>query len=127
MLRRNLKAQIQRDNKRVFLNLEGFAELVDIRYWREGEDKPPQCLRIAGILNSDGDMTKAWNAEKAYQMPNYEKSIKEENLSLFVALEDFQPKPRRNRKIEVNKHSYEITSVSTDSGMLQIDMHRLKG
>lgn len=126
-MRRNLKSQIQKDNKRVFLNLDEFAEPVVIKYYRWGDTKPPDELHIDVVIGTDENMTKTWNAEKAYQIPSDIKSVKEENLTLYVAQEDWQPVPKRGRRLKLNGRDYEISSVTTNTGMLIINMHRLKG
>ncbi|MCD8355868.1 MAG: hypothetical protein LUE11_04775 [Clostridia bacterium] len=124
---RNLKSQIQEDNKKVFLNCNDFAEPAVIKYYRHGNAAPPDELHIDILIDSDGDMDKTWNSEKAYQISSNVKTIKEENISIFTAQADFQPIPKRGRRIEINGKNYEISSVSTNTGILQINMHRLKG
>lgn len=125
MTRRNFKSQMEADVKDVFLSLDDFAELASIKYYADGLDKPPADKRISVVVETDEDMTRAWNKHKAAQIPDTEPMVKQQTIKIYCALEDFSPRPKRKRKLEIDGRRGEITNVTTEAGMLLIEMRTL--
>lgn len=126
MIRRGLKSQIQRDIKRVYLNLNDFAVLETIRYYRNGRGQPPLELRIPIVVNADENMNSVWNKNKAQQRIGSDQTIYQMEKVLFCALEDFNPPPKKGRRMELCGHAYETLSVSQEFGMLKIELRELE-
>lgn len=123
---RSFKAQLQRDIKTTFLNLEEFADIERIRYWNEGENRPPIELNIPVVIEEEGDNTKTWNRQESYQLKN-EPVITQKGITMFAALEDFGQMPKRHRMIQIGKTKpMEISSVYREAGVLVIKMRRLE-
>lgn len=123
---RNFKAQLDRDIKDTFLNLNEFADIERIRYWNEGEGRPPVELHIPVVIEEEGDNTKTWNVQESYQLKN-EPIITQKGITMYAALEDFGQIPKRHRRIQIGKSKpMEISSVHREAGVLVIKMRYLE-
>ncbi|MCD7918638.1 MAG: hypothetical protein LUG45_00885 [Clostridiales bacterium] len=122
-MRRSLKAQIHADAKRVFLSMEGFAVTETIRYWNRGSEHPPVELHIPVVVNEDENAVRDMN--KNQQKNDHERSLYQMDKEIFVALEDFQPPPKRNRRIQIGNHVYMVYNVSIAGGIIQITAREL--
>lgn len=125
MTRRSLKSQIRQDAKRVFLNLNDFAVLESVRYYRNGSGKPPLDLRIPIVVDEDANMNSVWNKNKNQQRIGKDQTIFQMEKILFCALEDFSPPPKKGRRMEVGDHAYEVLGVAQEGGMLKIELREL--
>lgn len=126
MIRRSLKSQIRRDAKRVFLNLNEFAVLENIRYYRNGTSNPPLELRIPIVVDEDANMNSVWNKNKNQQRIGKDQIIFQMEKILFCALEDFSPPPKKGRRMEIGDHGYEVLGVAQEGGMLKIELRELE-
>lgn len=125
--RRNLKSQIQRDAKEVFLNLDEFAIKEHIRYWRNGSNKPPEELHIAVVVNEDANMNGVWNKNKNQQRIGRDQTLFQLEIVFFCAREDFNPPPKKGRKIQIgNDHIYEVLGVDVQGGLLKVELRELE-
>lgn len=124
--RRNLKSQIQRDAKRVFMNLDDFATLEHIRYYRNG-DKPPTDMRIAVVVDEDETESPAWDKRRSASsgVMGNDQTVFRRNKVLFCAREDFDPPPKNGRKIKVGAVSYMVTGVGMEGGLLRVGLQEL--
>lgn len=123
--RRNLKSQMERDTKSVFLNMNDFAVKGKILYFRDGDAAPPVEYSIPYVIEEDGDMLKTWNKQESYQLPSYEQAVMQKGYVLFAALSDFQDIPRRKRRMQIGRERYEISAVLDEAGMLKIKLRML--
>lgn len=126
MLKRDLKQQMQADVKKVFLNLNGFAELETLRYFRNGNSAPPDEFHVPVVIVEDKNMNSVWNKNKAQQRAGNEPVLYQMDFSLWVAMEDFQPAPKKNRRIIVGDRSYNVLDVDTQEGFFRIEIRRLE-
>lgn len=126
MIRRSLKSQIQKDAKRVFLNLNDFAVMENIRYYRNGNSKPPLDLHIPIVVDEDANMNSVWNKNKNQQRIGRDQTIFQMEKILFCALEDFSPPPKKGHRMEVGDHAYEVLGVDREGGMLKIELRELE-
>lgn len=124
-MRKSLKAQIQRDAKRVFLNLNDFAVLEQVRYYRNGPERPPVDMRIAVVVDVDANMNSVWNKNKNQQRIGRDQIIFQMEKVMFCALEDFNPPPKKGRRIEVGNHAYEVLGTRQEGGMLKVELREL--
>ena len=125
--RRNLKSQIQRDAKLVFLNLDEFAVLEEIKYWANGNGKPPVQLRIRIAVNRDDNMNAVWNKHKDIQRIGHDQTLFQMEYVFFCAREDFSPPPKKGRKIQIgNDHIYEVLGVDVQGGLLKVELRELE-
>ena len=124
--RRNLKSQIQRDAKRVFMNLDDFATLEHIRYYRN-RGEPPVDMRIAAVVDDDETESPAWDKRRGASrgVMGNDQTLFRRNAVMFCAREDFDPPPKNNRKIQVGAVSYKITGVGMEGGLLRIGLQEL--
>ena len=124
--RRNLKSQIQRDAKRVFMNLDDFATLEHIRYYRNGNG-PPVDMRIAAVVDEDETESPAWDKRRGASrgVMGNDQTLFRRNAVMFCAREDFDPPPKDGRKIQVGTVSYKITGVGMEGGLLRIGLQEL--
>lgn len=123
---RNLKSQLQADNKRVFLNPNEFATFEKIRYWKNGRGEKPVELTIPVSIDEDGDNTKTWNKQQSYQVTEHEAVLFQKSYVLYAALEDFKEIPVRKRYMQVGQIVYQISTVSNVDGMLEINLRTLE-
>jgi hypothetical protein len=123
---RNLKSQLQADNKRVFLNLDEFGTLERIRYWSNGREQRPIELNIPVCIETDGDSTKTWNKQQSYQTTDHEMVLMQKSVVLYALLEDFGEAPARKRYMQVGQIVYQISMVSVQGGMLVITLRNLE-
>ncbi len=126
---RNLKAQIQRDARRVFLSLGDFGTLEKIRYWRDGGNSPPVELEIPCVIDSDNTDEGNWNKNNQRQRVGsttmYQKDDQQlyrRSTVLFCAKEDFSPYPRKDRRLSVGNRMYRVSSVGEEGGLLLIGL-----
>ena len=125
--RRNLKSQIQRDAKLVFLNLDEFAVLEEIKYWANGNGKPPINLHIAIVVNEDANMNSVWNKNKNVQRIGRDQTLFQLEKVFFCAREDFDPPPKKGRKIQIgNDRIYEVLGVDVQGGLLKVELRELE-
>lgn len=125
--RRNLKSQIQRDAKRVFLNLDEFATLEHIRYWKNGNSKPPVDMRIPVVTDEDGNMNAVWNTLKDQQRVSHDQTLFQLEKIFFCAREDFDPIPKKNRNIQIAEGTVcQILGVEVEGGLLRIELRELE-
>lgn len=123
---RNLKSQMEADNKRVFLNTDEFAMTDTILYFRDGDMRPPIEYHIPHVVeDDDADMLKTWNKQQSYQLSSNEQIVMQKGKVLYVALEDLQEVPKRRRYMQVGKIRYEISSVENEAGMIKIKLRVL--
>ena len=125
-MRRNLKAQILRDVKRVFLNPDDFGVLEHVRYWRNGPGKPPEDRSIVIVLDEDTNMNKTWNKHKDLQRIGNDPVMYQVEKVLFCALEDFNPPPKKGRRMQIGDRVYETLGVSDEYGMLKVELRALE-
>lgn len=123
--RRNLKSQIQRDAKTVFLNLDEFATLERIRYWRNGTQKPPADMRIPIVTDADGNMNAVWNRIKDQHRSGHDQTLFQTEFIFFCAREDFDPPPKKDRKIQVGDHTYQVLGAEVEGGLLRVELREL--
>ena len=123
--RRNLKSQIQQDARRVFLNLDEFATLERIRYWRNGSNKPPVDMRIRIVTDTDGNMNAVWNRIKDQHRSGHDQALFQTEFIFFCAREDFDPPPKKNRSIQVGDHMYQVLGVEVEGGLLRVELREL--
>lgn len=123
--RRNLKSQIQRDAKTVFLNLNEFATLERIRYWRNGPSKPPADMRIPIVTDTDGNMNAVWNRIKDQHRSGHDQTLFQMEFIFFCAREDFDPPPKKDRKIQVGDHTYQVLGAEVEGGLLRVELREL--
>lgn len=123
---RSLKAQIQKDAKRVFLDLEGFAVVENIKYWRNGLKEPPEERRVPVVIDEDANMNSVWNKNKNQQRIGHDQELYQMELTFYVALEDFQPPPRKGRRIKIGDRTYDVLGVRTEGGLLKVEVRRLE-
>ena len=126
MMRRNLKAQMQADVKDVFLHLEGFARIEHIRHWYKGDNAPPKEWDMPCVITADENMNSVWNKNKAQQRAGNEPILYQMECVMTCAQEDFQPLPKKNRRIQVGNKNYQVLSVRTTEGILRIELRRLE-
>lgn len=125
-MRRSLKSQIRMDAKRVFLDLDDFATLEHILYWRHGRSKEPEDRRIPVVINRDTNMNSVWNKNKNQQRIGSDQTLFQMELILFCALEDFNPPPKKGNMIQVGDHRYDVLSVTTEGGILKVELRELE-
>ena len=125
-MRRNLKAQILRDVKRVFLNPDDFGVLERVLYWRNGNSKPPEDRNIMIVLDEDTNMNKTWNRHKDLQRIGHDQIMYQVEKILFCALEDFNPPPKKGRRMQIGDRMYETLGVSDEYGILIIELRALE-
>lgn len=125
-MRRNLKAQIQRDVKRVFLDPDDFAVIETLRYWRGGRSKPPEERRIAVVIDEDSNMNTTWNKYKDLKRSNNDTVTYQVEKVLFCALEDFDPPPKKGRMLQAGDRMYEVLAVDAEYGMLKVELRALE-
>lgn len=125
-MRRSLKSQIQKDAKRVFLNLGEFAVEKEIVYYQDGMNRPPRTLKIPVSIDEDANMNSVWNKNKNQQRIGNDQELYQMEIVFFCALEDFQPPPKKARRIQVDDLLYEVLSVKTIEGMLEVELRRLE-
>ena len=125
---RSLKSQIQADAKRVFLDLEGFAVMTEITYWRHGTGKPPEIKRLKIVVDEDEYMNSVWNKNKNQQRIGNDQVAYQMEKVLFVAREDFSPPPKKGRRLQLDGDAaiWEVLSVGTEGGLLKIEMRELE-
>ena len=126
MTRRNLKSQIRMDAKRVFLNLNEFAQLTHITYYRHGNSKPPEDREIPIVVNEDGNNNKVWNRTTTHTKMGNDTVLFQMTQVFFCALEDFTPPPKRGRKIEIEGRSCEVVGVTVEGAMLKVEVRELE-
>ena len=124
--RRNLKSQIQRDAKRVFMNLDDFATLERVRYYCNG-DKPPTDMRIAVVVDEDETESPAWDKRRSAfsGVMGNDQTVFRRNAVMFCAREDFDPPPKNGRKIQVGDRFYQVTGVGMEGGLLRVGLQEL--
>jgi hypothetical protein len=125
-MRRSLKAQIGADAKRVFLSMEGFAVKEEIHYWRNGKDSPYETRVIPVVVDEDANMNAVWNKNKNQQRIGHDQSLFQVEKIFFCARSDFDPPPKKGRRIEVTGLIYEVLGVTTEGGLLKVEMRRLE-
>lgn len=123
---KSLKSQIRRDAKRVFLSLDDFAVLEHIRYYRNGNSKPPLDLRIPIVVDEDANNNNVWNRSRTYTRVGNDQTLHQISKTIFCALEDFNPPPKKGRRMEVGDHAYEVVGVAREGGMLKIELRELE-
>ena len=126
MVRRNLKSQIRRDAKRVFLNPDELGEMEHILYFRNGGGKPPIDLFIPVVVTEDENMNSVWNKNKNQQRVGSDQTIFQLEKILFCAWEDFSPPPKKGRRIQVGDRVYEVLGVGKEGGLLKIELRELE-
>lgn len=125
-MRRNLKSQIRQDAKRVFLNLNDFAVLENLRYYRNGSGKPPQDLRIPVVTDEDANNNNVWNRSRTYTRLGNDQTLYQVSRTIFCAREDFDPPPKKGRRLEVGDHAYEVVGVALEGGILKVELRELE-
>lgn len=125
MTRRSFKSQMEADVQDVFLNMDDFAELMSIKYYAGGLDEPPVDKKIPAVIETNEGMVSSWSKNKAAQLPDAENMVKQQTIKLYCALSDFSPRPKRKRKLEIDGRRGEITNVTTEAGMLLIELRTL--
>ena len=120
-----MKSQIQRDARRVFLNLDEFAILERIRYWRNGPSKPLVDMRIPIVTDTDGNMNAVWNRIKDQHRNSHDQTLFQTEFIFFCAREDFDPPPKKNREIKVGDHMYQVLGVEVEGGLLRVELREL--
>lgn len=123
---KSLKSQIRRDAKRVFLSLDDFAVLEHIRYYRNGNSKPPLDLRISIVVDEDANNNNVWNRSRTYTRVGNDQTLYQISKTIFCAQEDFNPPPKKGRRMEVGDHAYEVVGVAQEGGMLKIELRELE-
>ncbi|MCD8052254.1 MAG: hypothetical protein LUE89_11360 [Clostridiales bacterium] len=123
---RSLKAQIEQNAKRVFLNLNEFATTHDILYFCDGQREPPKELHIPAVIEENGDTLKTWNKQESYQISSDEQVTVQKTYTLFVALADFGEVPKRRRYLQAGDLMYQITAVTVEAGILKVKLRRLE-
>jgi hypothetical protein len=125
-MRRSLKVQIERDAKRVFLDLNDFAELVHIRYWRHGTSKEPEDKEISVVVEENMNDNRVWNRNKTHTKMGNDESLFQVDLTFFCARSDFDPPPRRKRQMEVDGKAYEVVGVTFEGGLMKVELRDLE-
>ena len=124
--RRNLKSQIQRDAKRVYMNLDEFATLEHIRYWKN-RNGPPVDMRIAIVTDEDGNMNAVWNTLKDQQRVSHDQTLFQMEKVFFCAREDFDPIPKKNRRIQIGDGAIcQVLGVEVEGGLLRVEVRELE-
>ncbi len=126
MSRRSLKAQIRQDAKRIFLNLDDFAVLEHIRYYRNGSNKPPLDMRIPIVVDEDANNNNVWNRNKTHTRMGNDKTLYQMGITFFCALEDFSPQPKKGRRLELGDRAYDVIGVAREGGILKIELRELE-
>lgn len=125
--RRNLKSQIQRDAKQVFMNTDDFAVLEHLRYWKNGREKPPVDLRIPIVVDEDANMNSVWNKNKNQQRIGRDQTLFQLEKIFFCAREDFDPPPKKGRRIQIgDDHIYEVLGVEIEGGLMRVELRELE-
>lgn len=124
-MKRDLKSQMERDVKRVFLNLGEHGELESIKYYRR-RSEPPVELRIPVVVSEAGSDNRVWNKNKVKQRAGNDQLIYQTDKTICCALADFRQKPRRGRELEVGDERFEILSVACVDGMLELELKMLE-
>ena len=114
---RSLKSQIQKDAKRVFLNLSEFAVMKRIAYWPDGMSKPPVIMQIPVSIDEDANMNSVWNKLKSQQRIGNEQELYQIDVVLLAAFEDFKPMPKKGRRLQIDNAVYDVLSVSLIEGI----------
>jgi len=111
-MKKNFKAQLERDIKNVFMNLDEFAEIKEIRY-------NGNCYKIPVVIDSAGakdrQKTAKDNAEGIFAV----------DVVMYVAHSDLQVMPKQGQKIKVDNKMFEIVSVADEMGELVLGLRRL--
>lgn len=118
---RGLKAQMQADAKRVFLSLNDFAVTETVLYWREGSGRPPEERHIPVVTEEEGNWNTTYNKGRSLSTGN-DPMIYQQGKIVWIATEDFQPLPRKNRKIQIGNQRWGIVSVSVEDGLLKLEL-----
>ena len=122
----DFKSQVQEDVKRTFLNLSEFAYQMDIEYYRNGHSKPPDRFSVPVVITDDSNMNSIWNKNKAQQRVGHDQTLYQKDATMWVALEDFQPPPKRGRDLMMNGKTYNVLGVESQDGALIIDLRILE-
>ena len=109
----------------MFLNLDEFATLERIRYWRNGSNKPPVDMRIRIVTDTDGNMNAVWNGIKDQHRSGHDQALFQTEFIFFCAREDFDPPPKKNRSIQVGDHMYQVLGVEVEGGLLRVELREL--
>ena len=127
-MRRDLKSQIRRDARRVFLDLDDFAVLETLKYWRRGDSKPPEERRIRVVVDEDANisMYKSVNRSLDAESIKHDQLLYRMEKILFCALEDFNPPPRKDRRMQVGDHTYTVLGAMVEGGIVKITMRELE-
>lgn len=124
-MKRDLKSQMERDVRRVFLNLGEHGELEHLKYYRH-RSEPPVELHIPVVVSEAGTDNRVWNKNKVSQRVGHDETLYQANKTLYCALADLRQKPRRGRELEVGSERYEILSVSCVDGMVELELKALE-
>ena len=125
-VRRSLKSQIRQDAKRVFLNLNDFAVLKEIRYYRNGNSKPPLDMKIPVVIDEDANNNNVWNRNKTHTRMGNDQTLYQMGIVFFCALEDFSPPPKKGRRMELGDRAYEVIGAAQEGGMLKVELRELE-
>lgn len=127
-MRRDLKSQIRRDARRVFLNPADFGVLETLKYWRKGDAKPPEERRICVVVDEDANISMYKGVNKSVDSENikHDQLLYRMEKILFCALEDFNPPPRKGRRLQVGDHTYIVMGVMVEGGMVKVTMRELE-
>lgn len=123
---KSLKTQIGRDARRVFLNLKDFAVLKTLLYYRNGNSKPPEERRIPIVVDEDSNNNNVWNRNKTHTRMGNDQILYKMGICFFCALEDFNPPPKKGRRMELDGTTYEVIGHTNDYGILKVELRELE-
>lgn len=110
----------------MFLDLEGFAVIGEIRYWRNGSAAPPEEKKLKIVVDQDENMNSVWNKNKNQQRIGHDQVIFQMEKAFYVSREDFSPPPKKGRRLELDGVLYEVLGVETAGGMLHVELRELE-
>lgn len=123
---RSLKSQISRDARSVFLNLKNYAVLKTLRYYRNGSSKPPEERKIPIVVDEDANNNNVWNRNKTHTRMGNDQTLYQMGITFFCALEDFNPPPKKGRRMELDGTIYEVVGHRNDYGILKVELRELE-
>ena len=108
-MRRDFKAQLDRDRKRIFHNPREFAEIKAIEY-NGNYYKIPVVLDYASAK------------DRAKQSSDYAEGIYSVDLVVYIDLDDITEVPRKGKQIAVDGDWYNIVTVENWRGEIVLNL-----
>ena len=108
-MRKNFKAQLDRDRKRVFHNSREFAEVKEIEY-NGGYYKIPVVLDY--VAAKDRAKPSSDHADGIYSV----------DLVVYIDLDDITEVPRKGKQIAIDGNLYNIVTVENRRGEIVLNL-----